>query len=158
MYIVAVYPTIDAPPVDVGALHRTVTTCVAATAVATTDRGAEGAPTGVTPGDAELATEVPAAFVAFTVKVYDVPFLRPVTTHVRAPVVVHVFAVPLDVTVYPVMGEPPLLAGASHDTVTCPLPATPVTPPGAVGTVRGVDEEVTAADDPMADVATSETV
>jgi hypothetical protein len=67
--------------------------------VAVTVLGAVGAPIGTTPADAELAIEVPAAFVAFTVNVYEVPFVRPVKTHVSAPVVVHVPDVRLDVTV-----------------------------------------------------------
>jgi hypothetical protein len=67
--------------------------------VAVTVLGAVGAPIGTTPADAEVAIEVPAAFVAFTVNVYEVPFVRPVTTQVSAPVVVHVFAPTLDVTV-----------------------------------------------------------
>jgi hypothetical protein len=57
-----------------------------------------------------------------------------------------------------VIGEPPLLAGASHETLTWALPATPVTPPGALGTVRGVAAAATTADDaPFAEFATSET-
>ena len=56
------------------------------------------------------------------------------------------------------IGEPPLLAGASHETLTCPLPATPVTPPGAPGTVRGATAvPTTAGDGPLAEFVTSET-
>ena len=36
------------------------------------------------------------------------------------------------------MADPPLDAGAVHDTVACPLPATADTPVGAPGTVAGV--------------------
>lgn len=36
--------------------------------------------------------------------------------------------------------DPPLEAGAVHDTVACPLPETPLTEVGAPGTVRGVTE------------------
>ena len=67
--------------------------------MAVTVLGAVGTPIGTTPADAELAIEVPAAFVAFTVNVYEVPFVSPVTTQVSAPVVVHVPDVRLDVTV-----------------------------------------------------------
>jgi hypothetical protein len=113
----------------------------------------------VTLGEAELATEVPAAFVAFTVKVYERPFVSPVMTHVSAPVVVQVLSPGRPYTVYAVIGDPPSVAGASHETVTCPLPATPVTPPGAPGTVRGVVAAATTAGEfPFAEVATSETV
>ncbi len=43
--------------------------------------GAAGTGTGVVAPDAVDAVEVPAEFVAVTVKVYAVPFVRPVTTH-----------------------------------------------------------------------------
>jgi hypothetical protein len=72
----------------------------------------------VTPGEAELATEVPAAFVAFTVKVYERPFVRPVITQVSVPAVVHVLPAPTAVAVYAVIGDPPSVAGASHEIVT----------------------------------------
>jgi len=50
--------------------------------------GAAGAAIGVTATEfAEVL--VPIAFVAVTVKVYDVPFVSPETTHVIAVVVVH---------------------------------------------------------------------
>ena len=41
----------------------------------------------------------------------------------------------LDVTVYPVIGAPPVLAGAANDTVACAFPAMAVTPVGAPGAV-----------------------
>ena len=41
-------------------------------------------------------------------------------------------------TEYPVITEPPLLAGAAHDTTACAFPATAETPVGAPGTVLGV--------------------
>jgi hypothetical protein len=50
------------------------------------------------------------------------------------------------VTTYPVTALPPSEVGAVHDTVTSPSPATPVTPVGAPGTVRGVT-------DPLAELA-----
>ena len=36
-----------------------------------------------------------------------------------------------------VIGEPPSVTGAVHDTATCPFPAVPVTPVDADGTVSG---------------------
>jgi hypothetical protein len=48
-------------------------------------------------------------------------------------------------TRYEVIGEPPLLAGAVHDTVAEPLPRIPVTPVGAPGTVLGATDAVTGA-------------
>jgi len=66
-----------------------------------------------------------------------VPLFRPVTTHdvdadaqVRPPGEA--------VAVKPVTGDPPLEAGADHDTVTWLLPATTELIPGAPGTVEGV--------------------
>jgi hypothetical protein len=45
---------------------------------------------GVTAADGSDAGPVPFALVAVTVKVYGVPFVRPVTVQVKAPVVVQV--------------------------------------------------------------------
>lgn len=66
-----------------------------------------------------LASEVagePELNVAVTVKVYEVPLVRPVTVHVR-PVVVQVRLPVLEVAVYPVTVPP---SGASHDTAISP--------------------------------------
>ena len=89
---------------------------------------------GVTDADAADAIELPIALVATTVNVYAVPLVSPETTHSVAPVVVHVCPPGDAVTVYPVTALPPSLAGAVHDTVTWPLPATPDTPDGGSGT------------------------
>lgn len=48
----------------------------------------------------------------------------------------------LEVTVYDVIGEPPVLAGAVKLTVACVFPAVAVTSVGASGTVAGVEEAV----------------
>ena len=47
---------------------------------------------------------------------------------------------PLEVTVYELMAAPPLEAGAVHETVADPDPATAVGDVGAPGTVAGVPE------------------
>ena len=55
--------------------------------------------------------------------------------------VVHVPAPPLAVTVYPVIGVPPVFEGANHDTVALPPPELPpaaVTPVGWPGGVASV--------------------
>jgi hypothetical protein len=86
---VTVYPVTAEPPLDDGALHDT-DACVSP-AVATTFVGAPGttaAAVGVTVLDAAEAGPVPMAFVAVTLNVYDVPFTKPGTTTVVAPVVV----------------------------------------------------------------------
>ena len=44
----------------------------------------------------------------------------------------------LDVAVYSVIGDPPLLAGGANLTVAAPLPGVAMTARGAVGTVAGV--------------------
>ena len=64
--------------------------------------------------------------------------VRPETVAVNAPVVVAVAPPGVAVTVYPVIGEPPLLAGAVHDTWAWLLPAMAVTAVGAAGTAVGV--------------------
>jgi hypothetical protein len=46
----------------------------------------------------------------------------------------------LEVAVYPVIAEPPLLAGAVNVTVACAFPAVAVPIVGAPGTVDGVTE------------------
>ena len=72
--------------------------------------------------------------------VWPVPLVRPDTTHdVAGATAVHDPA-GVPVTAYPVTGEPPVLAGAVHDTVTWLSPATPATPVGAPGTVLGVTD------------------
>ena len=98
-------------------------------------------------------------FVATTVNVYAVPFVNPVTLTDVAPVVDPV-APPGDaVTVYPVMGEPPLEAGAVHDTVANAFPATADTAVGAPGAVGPVGvtavDGADAAPGPMVFVATT---
>ena len=66
---------------------------------------------GVTVFDAADATPVPILLVAVTVKLYAVPFVRPVTVMgLLGPEAVNPPG--LDVTVYPVIDAPPLDAGA----------------------------------------------
>jgi hypothetical protein len=77
--------------------------------------GAEGEPRRVIEVDGAEATDVPAAFVAVTVKVYGTPRLRPVTAIGEAtPVAVAPFDA---VTVYPVIADPPLELGAVNATL-----------------------------------------
>ena len=87
--------------------------------------------------DTEL---VPMAFVAVTVNVYAVPFVRPVTVIGDAPPVAEKPPT-VEVTVYAVIEEPPSLLGDVNAMVACPSP--PVTVPivGASGAVAGPDEE-----------------
>jgi hypothetical protein len=75
-----------APPLSAGAAHETSALVLPPTAVAAV--GVPGVVAGVTELDAIDGTPVPTPLVAVTVNVYEVPFVNPVTTHVRAPVVV----------------------------------------------------------------------
>ena len=85
-------------PFVAGAVHDTFD-WVDSNEVAETPVGATGTVDGVAAFDATEAALVPARFVAVTVNVYEVPFVRPSTVHVVAPVVVQVFAPGADVTV-----------------------------------------------------------
>jgi hypothetical protein len=141
-----------------GAAHDTSAREVPATAQ--TAVGAPGTVRGVTAELAADATDVPFALVAVTVKVYAVPFASPVTVAVVAPDVVAV-APPGDaVTVYPVTGDPPLLAGAAHDTLAWLLPGVPVTAVGAPGAVAtaGVVRDVSSITNEVAADASSVSV
>ena len=104
--------------------------------------GATNSVRGVTAAERADAAPVPAALVAATSNVYAVPLVRPVTTAedtVPATVCVRARVVPAKArTRYPVMAEPPLLAGAVHRTVAEAFAAVGVPIVGAPATVRGV--------------------
>lgn len=85
------------PPLLDGAVHDTL--AWPSPAVPVTAVGAPGTVAGVTADDADDAVPVPAALVAVTVNVYAVPFVKPVTVAVVAPVVVAVNPPGEDVTV-----------------------------------------------------------
>ena len=132
------YPVIAESPSLAGAVHDT--TACAFPAVADTPVGAPGTvlTDGVTAALANDAREVPTELVAVTVNMYAMPLVRPVTVAEVAPDVVAVAPSGDAVTVYPVIGKPPLLAGAVHDTTATPFPAEAVTAVGTPGTVLGV--------------------
>jgi hypothetical protein len=90
---------------------------------------------GVTEPLAEDAGDVPIAFVAVTVNVYAVPLLKPETV-IGDEAPVPVIPLGLDVTVKPVIAEPPLSAGAENDTDACALPAVALTSVGAPGGLK----------------------
>jgi hypothetical protein len=79
----------------------------------------------------------PASFVATTVNVYVAPFVSPVTV-IGLPAPEAVSPPGDDVTVYEVIGAPPLSPGAMKLTVACPFPGVAVVIVGAPGIVRGV--------------------
>jgi hypothetical protein len=133
-FAVTVYLVMAAPPSLAGGVKLTVAWALPAVAVPIV--GAPGVVAGVTLLDADEAGPVPAAFVAVTVKVYAVPFVRPVTVHgevAQVPV-----CPPEDVAVYEMIAEPPLLAGGVKVTAACALPPVAVPIVGAPGTVAGV--------------------
>jgi hypothetical protein len=106
-----------------------------APSVAITEAGAPGGAAGTAAPEAAEATDVPSAFVAVTVNVYEVPLVRPATVHEvdEADEVVHVFDPGDDVTVYPVIADIPSSAGADHETTDWALPVVADTPVGASG-------------------------
>jgi len=98
---------------------------------------------------------MPDTFVAVTVNVYDVPFVRPDTVQVVV-AVEHVNEPGVEVTVYELIEAPPLLTGAVQDTTDWVLVfEVPDTEVGAPGTVEGTTatEAVEAAPVPLAFVA-----
>jgi hypothetical protein len=81
-----------------GAVHDTFD-WVDSNEVAATPVGAPGTVDGVAEFDATEAALVPALFVAVTVNVYEVPFVRPVTVQVVRVVALHVAVPGVAVTV-----------------------------------------------------------
>lgn len=86
-----------ASPLAAGAVQET--SADASLRVADTFVGASGALAGVTALDAAEAADVPTAFEPVTVKVYDVPLVKPETTQESVPRVVQVSPPGDDVTV-----------------------------------------------------------
>jgi hypothetical protein len=80
--------------------------------------------------------------VAVTLNVYDVPLTKPDTFADVTPPPTDTDAPPGEpVTVYPVIGEPPVSTGGVQDTCADALPATADTPVGAPGGDAGDDEQ-----------------
>ena len=69
---------IESPPVDAGAVHDNAT--CETPFIVTIDVGAPEVVNGVTALEADEYEPLPAAFVATTLNLYDVPFVKPVTT------------------------------------------------------------------------------
>ena len=122
---VTVYVVIAASPLLAGAVNVTVASPLTPVAVAVTMVGASGAPAGVT--DVEAAILIPTALVAVTVNVYAIPLVSPVTViGLEAPLTGTCPALGVGVicvTVYPVISEPPSLAGAPNKIVAIAFPA-----------------------------------
>jgi len=95
---------IGEPPFDAGAVHDTTAWALPGTAL--TPVGAPGTVRGVTELLGAEFGPSPAAFCADTTKVYAVPLVSPGTVH-DVVVVVQVKLPGVDVTKYPVIGDPP---------------------------------------------------
>ena len=128
------------PPSLAGSVQSTITSVPGPPGwLAVTPVGAPGTVAGVD-GVTELEGAdgplVPTAFVAVTVKVYEVPFVRPLTVQ-PVPAVEQVKPPGDEVAVYPVMGLPPSLP-ADQLTFAVVSPAVALTEVGAPGAVAGV--------------------
>ena len=89
--------------------------------------------------EAVEATDSPFAFFALTVKVYGVPFVNPeIVKGDEAPETV---LPSFDVTVYSVIADPPLFAGAVNEITTLSFPDATALIVGAFGTVDGVADK-----------------
>ena len=90
----------------------------------------------------DTSEEDPLALFATTLIVYSVPFVRPVYVYDVPTCVIGDLEIPppLIVIVYPVIADPPLLAGADHVMGTLPLTTSSEAAKlvGAPGTVEGV--------------------
>jgi len=138
------YSVIAEPPVFAGAVHETARPALPL--VATTDVGLSGTEAGVAGAEFADGRLMPTAFLAITLITYGVPLVRPVTVHARAVIGslgdgkkrVHDPATPplLEYfTIYSVIADPPLLAGATHVTPRLVLPLVATTDVGLSGTV-----------------------
>jgi len=125
------------PPFEAGADQETTTEESPNTP--DTPVGTPGTVAGTTAPEAVDAEPVPALFVTVTENVYEMPFVKLGTVQLVVEVV-HENEPGEDVTVYPVIAEPPVLDGADHETVTEESPNTPDTPVGAPGTVAGTTD------------------
>ena len=109
--------------------------------------GALGGPRGTTEFVPADGTEDPAALFATTVNEYEVPFVNPPTVQLVAIAEALQVAPPGDaVTVYPVIGEPPLSVGAVHEISALLFPPDAEAEVGASGIVAGVAVAVTVED------------
>jgi len=132
---ITVYPTTSAPPFEAGAVQETVADALEATAETPVgDPGTDASEGGVTAAGANDAEELPEEFIAVTVNVTGVPSLNTGKLAVRT--LPTVKGGPTEgVIMYPVIGEPPVTAGAVQETVAELIPGTTEMPVGAEGSV-----------------------
>jgi hypothetical protein len=125
------------PPFDAGAVNVTEACPFPPVAVPTV--GVPGTVAGVMEFDAADDVPVPTALVAVTLKVYAVPLVSPMTVMGEV-VPVPVSPPGVEVTVYPVIADPPVDPGAVNVTEACAFPEVAVPTVGAPGTVAAVTE------------------
>jgi hypothetical protein len=111
---VTVYDVTADPPLFTGGVNEIVAWPLPATAV--TLVGAFGTVAGTIVLLVEEAILVPTLFVAVTVNVYVVPFVKPVTVNGDDPPLAVKLPV-FEVTVYDVIDAPPLFTGALNEIV-----------------------------------------
>ena len=123
-----------------------VTVAVSSPTVAISDVGAPGTVAALTAIEAVDVSEIPIAFVAVTTYLYSLPLVSPLTVQLVA----GAFTVQLlfgesgapdvssAVTVYEVIAEPPLSAGAVNETTEDWLAVFAVTFVGAPGILAGI--------------------
>jgi hypothetical protein len=137
------------PPVLAGVTHVTASWVLPLTAV--TDVGLPGTvAAGVAGAEFADGRLMPTAFLAMTLITYAVPLARPVTVHGDAVIGepglyrVHDPATPplLEYfTIYSVIAEPPVFAGATHVTASWVLPLVATTDVGLPGTTAKIPIE-----------------
>ena len=133
---VIMYPVIAEPPVEAGGVHETVAELIPTTVVISV--GAPGSEADGVTATEEESKELLTAFIAETVNVTGLPFVRLVSVVVKTSLPT-VIGLPTDgVMIYPVIAEPPSDAGGFQVTVAEPLPLDTETPVGVLGGVAGV--------------------
>jgi hypothetical protein len=99
-----------------------------------------GAGCAVTEFEGADAGPVPTLLVAVTVKLYEVPLVKPVTV-IGGAVPLAVRPPGEEVTVYPVIGAPPVKEGAVKATVACVSPGVALIAVAGSGTVATMENE-----------------
>ena len=151
---VIVYPVIAEPPLLTGAV--TVIVAVPGVLDEALIPGAPGKVFGIAARDAVEASDVNSAFSATTVKVYAVPFVKPVMLHANGlgngATNSHDPPVGDEVIVYLVGADSAAFAGAVNETLAAPFDAVAITLLGASGFASGFTA-VDAADEELVPVA-----
>jgi hypothetical protein len=154
---VTVYELTSAPPSENGSDQDSVTEPLATASIVTSE-GADGTVEGTISFETSEAVPLPDTFTAATVKLYEVPLVRPVTVHKVDDVSQTASPAALRTT-YLEIAAPPLFAGAVQDTTDWAF-AAPVaeTAVGTPGTVEGTTEADAEEAEPVPDTFVAVTV